>query len=1031
MLRPLGTAGVNLAFFSGNEAFWKTRWENSIDGTNTSFRTLVSYKETKGDIRDPLDPPTATGTWRDPRFGPPADGGRPENGLSGTIFMVNCCTSTALSVPAADGRMRLWRNTAAAGQATGRSVTFGDSNLIGFEWDEDLDNGARPAGLIRNSTTTVQAGSVLQDAGNTYAPGTATHSLTIYRAPSGALVFGAGTVRWAWGLDGVHYDGGSTPDPNIQQATVNLFADMHAQPTTLQPPLVAAAASADQTPPTSAITAPVDGGTVQAGMATVISGTAVDTGGGVVGGVEVSTDNGATWHPAVGRENWTYTWLAYGNPGQSFTLRSRAADDSGNLEAPSAGVTVTLTPRVCPCSIWSDAVTPTNTQANDPSAVELGVQFQSDTAGFISGIRFYKGPSNTGAHVGNLWTGSGALLATATFSGESPSGWQQVSFNSPVAIAAGTTYVASYHTTVGDYAFDSAYFSATGFDNPPLHALSNAVAGGDGVYVYSATSAFPTQTFNSTNYWVDVVFTLPVSPTPTRTPSPINTPTPTPSSTLVPTATRSNTATSTSAPTTTRTPSATVPATSTPTGAPTATRSNTATSTSAPTTTRTPSATVPATSTPTGAPTATPTNTATSTSAPTTTRTPSATAPPTSTPTATRTPTATPTPTAAAGGGTLGLTTQGASLDSGEANTLTGSRVVVGSQGVTVTSMSAFVGPIDTTPNNKFVFAIYSDSGGVPANLVAQSQLGTLQSGLNTLPLSAALSANTAYWLVYNTNARSSALNNLYYNSVSQNIGVFWNQACCALPSAAQSPVLGGWQYSIYATLSGGSATNTPTPTTGATSTATPTRTPATSSTPTPTATATRTPATSSTPTPTATATRTPAASSTPTPSLTPTPTPLASGGTLGLTTRASILDSGDGNTLTGSRVVVGAQSVSVASMSTFVGPVGTAPNNQYVFAIYLDNNGAPGTLVAQSSVGVLAGNALNTQPMTATLSANTAYWLVYNTNASTSSLNNLYYNSVGPNVGVYWNQTCCTLPPAATSPVLGGWQYSIYVTLR
>jgi hypothetical protein len=34
-------AGVNLAFFSGNEVFWKTRWENSIDGTNTSHRTLV------------------------------------------------------------------------------------------------------------------------------------------------------------------------------------------------------------------------------------------------------------------------------------------------------------------------------------------------------------------------------------------------------------------------------------------------------------------------------------------------------------------------------------------------------------------------------------------------------------------------------------------------------------------------------------------------------------------------------------------------------------------------------------------------------------------------------------------------------------------------------------------------------------------------------------------------------------------------------------------------------------------------------
>ena len=39
-------AGVNLAFFSGNEVYWRTRYENSIDGSNTPYRTLVSYKET-------------------------------------------------------------------------------------------------------------------------------------------------------------------------------------------------------------------------------------------------------------------------------------------------------------------------------------------------------------------------------------------------------------------------------------------------------------------------------------------------------------------------------------------------------------------------------------------------------------------------------------------------------------------------------------------------------------------------------------------------------------------------------------------------------------------------------------------------------------------------------------------------------------------------------------------------------------------------------------------------------------------------
>ena len=70
-------SGVNLAFFSGNEIFWKTRWESSIDASHTSYRTLVCYKETHANAQiDPLDPPTWTGTWRDPRFSPPADGGR-------------------------------------------------------------------------------------------------------------------------------------------------------------------------------------------------------------------------------------------------------------------------------------------------------------------------------------------------------------------------------------------------------------------------------------------------------------------------------------------------------------------------------------------------------------------------------------------------------------------------------------------------------------------------------------------------------------------------------------------------------------------------------------------------------------------------------------------------------------------------------------------------------------------------------------------------------------------------------------------
>jgi uncharacterized protein DUF4082 len=65
--------------------------------------------------------------------------------------------------------------------------------------------------------------------------------------------------------------------------------------------------------------------------------------------------------------------------------------------------------------------------------------------------------------------------------------------------------VIAYHTNVGRYAYSSAYFASTGVDNGPLHALRNGVSGGNGVYRYGGV-AFPNSTFNSTNYWVDVVF---------------------------------------------------------------------------------------------------------------------------------------------------------------------------------------------------------------------------------------------------------------------------------------------------------------------------------------------------------------------------------------------------------------------------------------------------------------------------------------------------------------------------------------------
>jgi uncharacterized protein YjiK/methionine-rich copper-binding protein CopC len=336
-------AGVNLAFFSGNTMFWKTRWENSIDASGTAYRTLVCYKETHDNAK--IDPsPEWTGTWRDPRFSPPSDGGQPENAVKGTVFMVNGPRTPpdAISVPAADGKMRFWRNTSIAALGGNQTATL-PAGVLGYEWDVDTDNGFRPAGLVRMSTTTVNISSdYLLDYGSTFGAGTATHYLTLYRHSSGALVFDAASIQWSWGLDSNHdaaYYAAPAPDVRMQQATVNLLADMRSQPATLQSGLATATASTDTTPAASTITSPAAGATVPVGSPVTVSGTASDTGG-AVGGVEVSVDGGASWHPASGRASWTYSWTPASNA--TVTIKSRAVDDSGNLETPSAGVTITV-----------------------------------------------------------------------------------------------------------------------------------------------------------------------------------------------------------------------------------------------------------------------------------------------------------------------------------------------------------------------------------------------------------------------------------------------------------------------------------------------------------------------------------------------------------------------------------------------------------------------------------------------------------------------------------------------------------------
>src|SRR5215468_5605758 len=95
----------------------------------------------------------------------------------------------------------------------------------------------------------------------------------------------------------------------------------------------------DVTPPTSTITSPAAGAAVSTGITSAITGTASDAGGGTVARVDVSVDGGATYSAATGTTVWSFSWTPT-TPGRA-TIRSRAVDNSGNVQNPPAEINVT------------------------------------------------------------------------------------------------------------------------------------------------------------------------------------------------------------------------------------------------------------------------------------------------------------------------------------------------------------------------------------------------------------------------------------------------------------------------------------------------------------------------------------------------------------------------------------------------------------------------------------------------------------------------------------------------------------------
>ena len=401
---------------------------------------------------------------------------------------------TAIQVPAADGKMRFWRNTqrrhAGAGpdrdaRRRARSATSGTRT--------STTASARP-GLIRLSSTTVNG--VRAPAGlrldlrhrHRDPPPDA-----LSRTPSGALVFGAGTVQWSWGLDGNHDRGGAGRRPRMQQATVNLFADMGVQP--------AHAAGrpgrgqrVDRHARRRRRRSPSPTGGRRRGRRAGRRSPArpTDAAAAQVGGVEVSVDGGATWHPATGRENWTYSWTPgahrhrrrseprgrrqrqHREPGgrrstvDSRRRRAARARSGAARRHRSAG------PRRPARSSSASSSAPTSPASSPASASTRPPATPAPTSA-TSGRR--RAPSSARRPSPARPRPAGSRSASARRSRSPPT---------PPTSPRTTPRTATTPST-------DSYFAASGVDNPPLHALADGVDGANGVYNYGAAALFPTE----------------------------------------------------------------------------------------------------------------------------------------------------------------------------------------------------------------------------------------------------------------------------------------------------------------------------------------------------------------------------------------------------------------------------------------------------------------------------------------------------------------------------------------------------------
>ena len=175
-------------------------------------------------------------------------------------------------------------------------------------------------------------------------------------------------------------------------------------------------------------------------------------------------------------------------------------DVAGNALATnifSSFTTVTATVSFACCR---HSTTPSTVDSGDTQSVELGVKFTASSNGYITGIRYYKSTANTGTHTGSLWSSTGTTVGHRQRSrAKRPAAGNRFS-SRPLSPSRPARHMWPAITRPsGHYSVNRSYFSSA-VTSGPLQVPASG-----GVYLYGA-GGFPTQSYQASNYWVDVVF---------------------------------------------------------------------------------------------------------------------------------------------------------------------------------------------------------------------------------------------------------------------------------------------------------------------------------------------------------------------------------------------------------------------------------------------------------------------------------------------------------------------------------------------